>query len=195
MIGAATAFSHTFSAIIIGVLALSTTGQIATTQYLRWVGLPSGILTVGLGIWLLRRHFTGDSTEHHHEHAQDESSGLISDHSHPHQHTAPSLDRVSLVGLIAMGLAHGIVPTFDALAILLVAMTVEQTGLGIGLILMYSLGIGVTMIAIGALFLRAQKVLIDNPRFDFVSRWSPVLAASVVVLLGFWLIVRTWGAG
>jgi nickel/cobalt transporter (NicO) family protein len=190
LIGAATAFSHTASAIVIGMLALSTTGQIATAQYLRWIGLPSGILTVCLGVWLLRSHFKGSNGgfqphDHNHSHLHDHPH----DHDYPHHYPAP--DGVTLGGLIALGLVHGIVPTFDALAIILVALNVQQAGLGVGLIFTYSLGIGGVMIAVGALFIRAQKLLLDNHRFERFSRWSPALGASVFTLLGLWLVVRT----
>ena len=86
---------------------------------------------------------------------------------------------------------HGIVPTFDALAILLVALNVKQTGLGIGLVFAYSLGIASVLIAIGALFVRTQKALSENPRFESISPRAPAVAASMVILLGLLLIVRT----
>ena len=181
LLGTATAFSHTASAIIIGVAALSTAGQIASTQFLRWIGLPSGILTVCLGLWLLRKYFNARN-DHFHSHDHDH------DHIHSHDHPAP--DRVTLGGLVVLGLMHGIVPTFDALAILLVALNVQQTGLGIGLVFTYSLGIASVLIAIGALFVRTQKMLLDNPRFENISQRAPGLAASVVILLGLSVVVR-----
>ena len=186
LLGAATAFSHTASAIIIGIAALSTAGQIASTQFLRWIGLPSGILTVCLGLWLLKRNFVGNSE---HLHSYDHDLSHRHDHNHGHNHPAP--DRVTLGGLVALGLMHGIVPTFDALAILLVALNVRQTGLGIGLVFAYSLGIAGVLIAIGALFVRTQNMMWDNPRFENISQRAPAFAASVVILLGLLLVVRT----
>ena len=190
LLGTATAFSHTASAIVIGVAALSTAGQIASTQFLRWIGFPSGILTICLGLWLLRRYFIGTKEHfhtndhdigHHHEHGHDGS--------HSHNHLTP--DGVTLGGLVVLGLIHGIVPTLDALAILLVALNVGQTGLGIGLVVSYSLGIASILIATGALFVRTQRLLLDNPRFEAISQRAPVFAAGVVILLGLTLVVRT----
>ncbi len=183
LLGMATAFSHTASAMVIGLAALSTAGQIASAQFLRWIGLPTGILTVCLGLWLLRGYLVGNG-EHGHSHDHDHSHGY-----YPHNHASP--DRVTLGGLVALGLMHGIVPTFDALAILLVALNVEQTGLGIGLVFAYSLGIACILIAIGALFVRTQKLLLENPSFESISQRAPALAASVVILLGLLLVVRT----
>ena len=187
LLGTATAFSHTASAIIIGVAALSTAGQIASTQFLRWIGLPSGILTICLGLWLLRRYFNARN-DHFHSHDPDSNYHHDHDHIHSHDHRAP--DRVTLGGLVVLGLMHGIVPTFDALAILLVALNVQQIGLGIGLVFTYSLGIASVLIAIGALFVRTQKILLDNPRFENISQRAPGLAASVVILLGVSVVVR-----
>jgi len=193
LIGMATAFSHTASALVIGTLALSTAGQIASAQYLRWVGLPSGILTVCLGGWLLRRYLRGSSADlhshdHDHDHAHDQDHPH-DHHKHSHDHTAP--DRMTLGGLVAMGLMHGIVPTIDALAIILIALTVNQFLLGVGLIAAYSLGIAGVLVAVGALFVRTQKALSDNPHFDRVARRAPAFAAIVVILLGLSLVVRT----
>ena len=186
LLGTATAFSHTASAIVIGALALTTAGQIVSSQYLQWVGLPSGLLTVALGIWLLRKHL-GPRDEHGPDYLQAHDHP----HSHEHSYDHPTPDRVTLGGLVVMGLMHGIVPTFDALAIILVALSVQQVGLGVGLILTYSLGIASVLIAVGALFIRAQKALLDNPRFMGFSNRASLLAAILVILFGLSLIVRT----
>lgn len=188
LIGGATAVSHTASTIVIGVLTLSVAGQMAGAQYLRWVGLPSGILTVFLGIWLLGKQFgVGGATDHDHGHLH--LPGQTHDHWHPQDRSY--LDRITLSGLVLMGLTHGIVPTFDAIAILMVALSVKQLSLGIGLIAMYSAGIASVLIAIGLLFLRVQNLLLDSPQFARLSRWAPTLGAVVVIILGLWLIVRT----
>lgn len=188
LIGGATAFSHTASTIVIGVLTLSVAGQMAGAQYLRWVGLPSGILTAFLGMWLLGKQFgAGGATNNDHDHLH--LPGQAHDHWHPQDRSY--LDRITLSGLVLMGLTHGIVPTFDAIAILMVALSVKQLTLGIGLIAMYSAGIASVLIAIGLLFLRVQNLLLDNPQFARLSRWAPTLGAVVVIILGLWLIVRT----
>ena len=190
LIGIVTAFSHTASALIVGILALSTAGQIASAKYLQWVGVPSGILTVGLGLWLLRQHFRASRT-HDDSHLHDHSHPHDHSHAHGHTHDHPSPDAVTLGGLVVLGLMHGIVPTFDALAIILVALSLQRAALGAGLILAYSLGIGSVLVAVGALVVRAQSTLLDHPRFERASRYAPAIAAGMVVVLGLWLVLRT----
>ena len=190
LIGMVTAFSHTVSALIVGILALSTAGQIASAKYLQWVGLPSGMLTVAVGVWLLRRHFRANRTHqdsHIHDHGHSHDHG----HEHGHSHHHLSLDTVTLGGLVALGLMHGIVPTFDALAIILVALSLQRAVLGAGLIVSYSFGIGSVLVVIGVLVVRAQTALLDHPRFERASRYAPAIAAGMVVVLGLWLVLRT----
>jgi nickel/cobalt exporter len=190
LIGMVTAFSHTASALIVGILALSTAGQIASAKYLQWVGLPSGILTVCLGLWLLRRHFlVNDTHEDSHIHNPGHSHDHSHDHEHSHHHLSP--DSVTLGGLVALGLMHGIVPTFDAIAIILVALSLQRAVLGAGLILAYSFGIGSVLVVIGVLVVRAQTALLDHPRFERASRYAPAIAAGMVVVLGLYLVLRT----
>ena len=192
LIGMVTAFAHTASALVVGILALSSAGQVASTQYLQWIGLPSGLLTVGLGLWLLRKSFrTYDSHVHLHGHDHGHPHDHTHDHGHDHSHAHPSSDPVTLGGLVALGLMHGLVPTFDALAIILVALSLQKAALGAGLILAYSLGIGSVLVAVGALVVRAQTALFDHPRFGQASRRAPAMAAVVVIGLGLWLVLRT----
>lgn len=180
LIGMVTAFSHTASALVVGFLALSTAGQIASAQYFKWVGLPSSILTVGLGLWLLRRYFHAGNAHGH-----------LHNHGHDHSHHHPSSDGVTLGGLVALGLMHGIIPTFDALAIILVALSLQKVALGAGLIFAYSLGIGSVLVTVGVLVVRAQAALLDHPRFERLSRHAPAIAAVAVVMIGLWLVLRT----
>ena len=186
LIGGATAFSHTATVIIIGLLAMSPQGQAVVSFYLRWLGVPAGLLVAGLGVWLLMRHLRAGS--HSHSHA----AGHGHSHDHSHNHAAAS-DRLTLGGLVGLGLMHGIIPTTDALAVLLVALSVQQTLLGLGLILSYSLGIASVLTAIGVLFMTSQGLLQQVTRFATFSRWGPAIAAATVTLLGLAMIARTIG--
>ncbi len=193
LLGATTALSHTASALVIGILAVSTVGQLVSTQYLQWVGIPSGLLTMALGLYLLWKNTRGGHTheDHTHSHPHEHPHPHTHDHDHSHDHDHPAPDTVTLSGLFVMGLMHGIVPTIDALAIILVALSVSQIALGVGLVVAYSVGIAGVLIAVGALFLRAQRVIVDNPRFERLADRATLLAAIVVILFGLSLFVRT----
>jgi len=190
LIGVATALSHTITVIIIGTLALSTRGQILTTLYLRWLGLPSGLVVVGLGVLLLTR-LLGHQSEHIHTHEDGHTHDHSHDplHAHSHKHVIPT--KLTLGGLIALALVHGVLPTTDALAVLLVALSINQALLGIALIFAYSVGIALVMSSIGILFLRSHELLAT--RFERWTRWMPVVAAVLVILFGLSILVRALG--
>ena len=194
LIGVATALSHTITVIIIGTLALSTRGQLLSTLYLRWLGLPSGLVVVGLGLLLLTR-LLGRQPEHDHTHADghshDHSHDLLHTHPHPHSHTHTIPTKLTLGGLVSLALVHGVVPTTDALAVLLVALSINQALLGIALIFAYSLGIALVMSSVGILFLRSHELLAT--RFERLTRWMPVVAAVLVILFGLSILVRALG--
>lgn len=185
-IGIATALSHTITVIIIGTLALSARGQILTTFYLRWLGLPSGLVVVGLGVLLLTR-LLGNRQAHGHSHDGDHSHDPL--HGHSHTHTIPT--KLTLGGLVALALVHGVVPTTDALAVLLVALSLNQALLGIALIFAYSLGIALVMSVVGILFIRSHALLAT--RFERLTRWMPMIAAVLVVLFGLSILIRALG--
>lgn len=191
LLGVTTALSHTASALVLGVLAVSTIGQLISTEYLQWVGLPSGLLTMGLGFYLVWTNAHGGGHGHEHDNGNNHSHPHLHDPEHPHEHYQPPPDKVTLGGLFVMGLLHGIVPTIDALAIILVALSVSQIALGVGLVVAYSVGIASVLIVVGALFLRAQRVIVDNPRFERLADRATLIAAIVVILFGLSLFVRT----
>ncbi|HZQ06830.1 MAG TPA: hypothetical protein VFD70_09635 [Anaerolineae bacterium] len=199
LLGVTTALSHTATALVIGILAVSTIGQLVSTQYFQWVGIPSGMLTIALGFYLLWKNARGGEHDHTHEHEHNHTHPHpheefhAHDHSHetPHDHSHIAPDRVTLGGLFVMGLMHGLVPTIDALAIILVALSVSQIALGVGFVVAYSVGIASVLIAVGALFLRAQRVIVDNPRFEKLADRATLLAAIVVILFGVSLFLRT----
>lgn len=193
-IGVATALSHTLGVIVIGALALTTRGQTIAATYLRWFGLPSGLVVIGLGVLLLTRLLSGKA-DHGHAHDDEESHthshGLFHTHTHvPHTATIPT--KLTLGGLVLLGMLHGFVPTTDALAVLLVALSVKQAALGIALIFTYSVGIAIVMSGIGILFLTSQELL--STRFERLTRWMPVIAAVFVILFGLGIIAQSLGA-
>jgi len=190
LIGGATAFSHTATVIVIGLLALSPQGQAAVAFYLRWLGVPAGLLVAGLGLWLLMRYLRGGAHPHSHAGGYDHSHN----HSHGDSHSPrATTDRLTLGGLVGLGLMHGIVPTPDALAVMLVALSVKQTILGLLLILSYSLGIASVLSGVGVLFLTSQGLMERFTRLSTLSRWGPAIAAATVSLLGLAMIARTIG--
>ena len=83
LLGAIVTITHTFSVIILGLVAkiLSKTYSAATLH--NWLGLISAGIILAVGIWMLRQRLSGKSG-HHHLHLF--GKGHSHEHHHPHTH-------------------------------------------------------------------------------------------------------------
>lgn len=119
----------------------------------------------------------------HHEHG---SAG----HSHgarAHTHGPASDQRLGLRGLIALGVSGGIVPCPAALALLLAATAAGSVITGVGLVVVFSLGLAFVLIAIGLAMVKAAGVAgrrLSGDLTDRLSRHASAVSAVVVTLLG-----------
>lgn len=84
-----------------------------------------------------------------------------------------------------MGVSGGIVPCPEALGILLVAIGLNKAVLGIVLLLSFSIGLAVVLIALGILMVRSKALA---GRVKFIDkrwqRWLPLVSAVLITLLG-----------
>jgi ABC-type nickel/cobalt efflux system permease component RcnA len=107
-----------------------------------------------------------------------------------HTHYLPAAG-VSLMSLLALGVTGGIVPCPDALAVLLIAVSLNRIALGLFVIIAFSLGLAAVLIAIGILMVKARPIM---DRFTgqgrFTALWLPLLSAVLVTLLGAAMLVK-----
>ena len=114
------------------------------------------------------------------------TTGTTTGHGHHHHHLPEG--PVSLRALVALGVSGGIVPCPAALVVLLGAVASRQIGLGLLLIVAFSVGLAAVLIAIGLLVVCARRLV---ARFDrigvegpLVHRWLPLASASVMTVAG-----------
>jgi nickel/cobalt exporter len=152
--------------------------------------LGGGLLVVGLGFWLLLRrlagqadhvHLPGHGHYHHHGHH---------DHTHDepgHVHALPEAQPVNVWGLIVLGINGGIVPCWDAIVVLLLAVSTNRLWLALPMLLAFSAGLAAVLILVGIIVVRAKHLA--DPRWNGsrLSKLLPIMSALVVTLLGLWL--------
>ncbi|MGV3724491.1 MAG: hypothetical protein ACO1SX_26655 [Actinomycetota bacterium] len=103
-------------------------------------------------------------------------------------------------GIIGLGIAGGMVPCFDALAILIAAVNLasgrppqekaQYIGAGLGLIGAFSLGMALVLVAIGILMVKAKDLM---ARFTGESRFMrglPAASGALLFFLGAWLTLQ-----
>ena len=95
-------------------------------------------------------------------------------------------DEVSWSGLAALGASGGLVPCESALVLLLSAIALRRVGLGLVLLVSFSLGLAIVLMGIGVLVIYAKNLLPESKRTGGGTffRWMPVASAAVVLILG-----------
>ena len=211
-LGGVVTFTHTFSVLMLGLVALFATQYVQPEQIFPWLGTASGVLIMALGIWLFaghvkrlgghghphHHHHHGDHDHGHHDHGHhdhgDHDHGHEEDHhhhGHGHTHSHEIPDRVTLGSLLALGISGGIVPCHGALVILLLAVALHRIAFGLLLLLAFSFGLAAVLIAIGVLMVKARP-LVD--RFSGDSKWIqrlPLVSSVVIIVVGLGITVKT----
>ncbi|MET9558380.1 nickel transporter [Streptomyces sp. NPDC006645] len=198
-VGATVTLTHTAGVLTLGLL-LPVATTLAGETVLTWLGLASGLLVTGIGLWLLRSAVRGKPTHgHHHHHHHHHHHDHDHDHPHPeahpepepHPHGADGSSAVAVLtpvhtephththpaaatrgGLIGMGIAGGLVPSPSALVVLLGAVALGRTAFGVLLVLGYGLGMAGTLTLAGLLLVRLRDRVERSTRAAAATRWK-----------------------
>ena len=120
----------------------------------------------------------------------------VASHSHSHggmththdgnTHSHVIEGEISMKSLIALGASGGLVPCPSALVLLLAAVSVGRIGFGLLLLVSFSLGLALVLMATGLIVLYAKRFFPErkdntpNPFFKIM----PVVSAAVILLIG-----------
>ncbi len=76
-----------------------------------------------------------------------------------HSHLPPGAagEEVTWRSLLALGISGGLVPCPSAMVLLLAAVALNKTGFGMVLVVAFSVGLAITLTAVGLLFLYARN--------------------------------------
>jgi len=135
-----------------------------------------------------------------HVHPHDHGSGHV-DHGGPshahgagwhshggtwHSHLPPGADGqgVTWRSLLALGVSGGLVPCPSAMVILLAAIALNKTAFGMALVVAFSAGLALTLMAIGLVFLYARQRLPSGARAPRWTRLVPFASAAVIAVVG-----------
>ena len=208
-LGAMVTFTHTVSVFLLGMATLFLFQYIVPENITRVLGAVSGLSIVAIGAWMLYKRLGGTGHTHshdhehghshthdhdHHHHDHDHDHDHQHGHDHPHEHTydhgththSHMPEDVSWSGLAALGASGGLVPCESALVLLLSAIALRRVGLGLVLLVAFSLGLAIVLMGIGVLVIYAKNLLPESSRTggNPFFRWMPVASAAIVLVLG-----------
>ncbi len=176
VLGSTVALMHTGSVLALGLALFSATRAPDAARLSATIGLVTGLVFFGLGLWLLVRRWRARGGHHHHAHHE------------PHEAPAP----LSLQGIVVLGAAGGLLPSPSALLVLLTALAVDRVAYGLLLIGVFSLGLATTVTLVGVAVLRGRDVLHERggARLHRLVHAAPLAGAAAVTLVGAGVAAR-----
>jgi ABC-type nickel/cobalt efflux system permease component RcnA len=181
LLGGTVTIAHTAGVFALGLATLGLSELILPEQLYPWLTLVSGLLVVAVGSSVLSQRLR--SRHHHHSHSHDHEG-------HHHHGHAPSDPALTQRGILGVGIAAGLLPCPSALVVLLSAIALHRLGLGLALIVAFSVGLAATITAIGLIAVAARRTFgrlsLEGP----VVRALPAGSAALIVAVGVVIVGR-----
>lgn len=175
-LGVSVAVMHTVSVLVIGVAwtFFSLSELVSMPRLTAGLQLAGGLMVVGVGVWLLRRHLRGHGHSHSHGHG----------HSHGHSHShGPSRP-----GVVLLGMSGGLTPSPAAFLVLVTGMFSGRAGFALALVITFGLGLAAVLFGVGLLAVGGRDFVVRAGRsrslLGTAARVGPVLAAVAITAVG-----------
>ena len=168
LLGLSATVGHTLIVWILAVAALLLGQNLIAEQAEPWLTLLSGVLVTLLAVRMFLRLRAGNH-HHHGDNHHNHSHG----HDHAHDQPRPKVGATA-TDIVWFGLTGGLLPCPAAIAVLLVCIQLKQFALGVVIIAAFSIGLALTLIAIGmAASWASKKASTTWPWLDRVAQKLP----------------------
>jgi ABC-type nickel/cobalt efflux system permease component RcnA len=173
LLGLTVTFTHTVTVFFLGFATLFLSRFVMPEKIYPLLGTVSGLSIVWVGAMLfVQRLRAARKNRTHHYHAVPE-------------------DEVSVGSLLALGASGGLVPCPSALVLLLSSVALGRIGLGLMLLVAFSAGLSVVLMAIGMAAVYGRNLLPDGSGAAF--RYLPVVSAGLIACVGVVMTVAALG--
>jgi nickel/cobalt exporter len=201
LLGLTVTITHTSAVFALGIVTLLASAYVLPEDVYPWLGVLSGGMVIAIGVWAiwtrLRRWrsmqaASNAATGHDHDQGHGHSHGRKGHHHHHGGEVGAPITTRSLIGL---GISGGIVPCPSALVVLVAAISQHRLGLGLALILAFSVGLAATLTGVGLAVLHGGRLIarLRPERRLFGGRVLgalPALSATLIVLAGTLITLR-----
>ena len=183
-----------------------------------WFQLISGIAIVLIACWMLWRtwresqphthshhpHAHEHEHEHHHHkhdhhHAPSSAAPLVAEEwqdAHQRAH-AQEINRrfdgrqVTTGQIVLFGLTGGLIPCPASITVLLICLQLKKFSLGATLVLGFSVGLALTLVASGAIAALSLKHATRRwPWLNDLSRKAPWFSGLLIIVVGFYMMLH-----
>ena len=194
LLGLAATVSHTAVvwAVAIAGLYFGRHADVETSE--PYFQLASGVLILAVAAWMLWRTLRGRHHHHGHDHTHDghaHEPAYADAHERAH---AEDIERrftgrsVTTGQILLFGLTGGLIPCPASITVLLLCLQLQQFTLGAALVLCFSIGLALTLVASGALAAWSVRHVSRHwGGFGALARNAPVVSSAVVALVGLYV--------
>jgi ABC-type nickel/cobalt efflux system permease component RcnA len=202
LLGIVVTAAHTAGVYLLGAITLYASQYIVPEQLYPWLGAISGVTVAGLGIFILLRNLTGETSDHSHAGGKNHSHWFFS-RSRNSDRTLASVGnsddvsqskQVSVRELLMLGVTGGIVPCPAALVVLLSAFSLHRIGFGLFLITSFSFGLALILVIVGLTMVYTKQFMSRFKTSSPALRYLPLLSSSFMVILGIGMVVSAFAS-
>jgi nickel/cobalt transporter (NicO) family protein len=188
ILGLTVTITHTATVFALGLVTLFASQYVLPEDLYPWLGVASGLMVVAIGFAVMRSRLRRWRS------IRAEAAGRSQGHDHHHHHNPPE-GPITTRGLLALGVSGGAVPCPSALVVLIAAISQHRVGLGMALIVGFSLGLAATLTAVGLAVVYGGRLVerVRPERRIFGGRFIgavPALSATLIVLAGTLITLR-----
>ncbi|MDZ1462227.1 nickel/cobalt efflux protein RcnA [Klebsiella quasipneumoniae] len=185
-----------------------------------WFQLISGIVIVLIACWMLwrtwresRPHAHHHHPQHGHDHDHDHHQHEHHDHHHSHSPGAPLVAeewqdahqrahaqeinrrfdgrQVTTGQIVMFGLTGGLIPCPASITVLLICLQLKKFSLGATLVLGFSVGLALTLVASGAIAALSMKHATRRwPWLNDISRKAPWISGLLIIVVGIYMMLH-----
>ena len=188
-LGVAITVTHTAAVVALGVTVLAAGRWIEPGVVVPVLTVVAGAAVLVLGLRLVRRRWTDRHAGHAHAghgHGHHADADPADHAGHDQRHVTLLTRPTGVRRLVATGVSAGIIPCPEALSVLLLAIGLNRTGLGLVMIAAFGVGLAAVLVGLGLALVTAAPTLsrIGGRRPGWLTTRLPLLSAVVVTALG-----------
>jgi ABC-type nickel/cobalt efflux system permease component RcnA len=142
-------------------------------------------------------HGPNDGHAHAHDHGSATPVGWHEHGGHGHSHLPADGATLTWRSLFALGLFGGLVPSINALIILLATLATGRAAFGMILVIAFGAGMAIVLggVGLGLVYASRRMAATSSIPLQRLVAWAPALTATVIVVVGLWVTGQAiWGS-
>lgn len=174
-------FAHTIVIYLLGFTLLFINLYYPINNLIPYFSKASALLVIFIALYLIRQGYLN------YKHTRDHQHG----HAHVHHEKQRNQKTGRRVELFLAGASGGLVPCIDALALLILAVDINQILYGLLVVFIFSLGLATSIIVLGVVLVFGKnKLHLERRIGGFAEIYGPMIAGLFILIIAISLLMK-----